>query len=535
MDPELTLAFGLHRAGRFADAARCYHALLAREPDHAEALHLFGVMHHQCGYFARAVELIGRAVALRPGRGRLPRQPGRGPPRPRAASNRPSTAAGPPCACSPTTPRPPTTSAWPCTTWAGIDEAVEQFRAALAVRPDFALAQNNLGTCCANWAGPTRPSRPSRRPWPSTRTWPMARATSARCSSMRARPRRAVALPGSRPPRGPTWRPLTTTSATPAAPWNAGPRPAPPIAEAVRLAPELGARVHANLGLAFQRTASSPRPSPASAGPSNWPPTTPSSGSTLANAHADAEDYAAAIPCCERLVALRPERAARPQRPGLGLAAGGPTRGGGRLYRRALELRPDLRDALLNRGGLHEELGEMAEAEACYRQALRDRPRCARAAGLPGDPAPRPAAGRGPRSHPRPAGRPRARRRAARRLLFGLAHVPDARGDYAEAAACLEEANALAQRQRTQQGRRLRPGRAHPIRRSADRGASRPSCSPAWPGPATRRASRSSSSACRGPGPRWSSRCWPAIPGSTGRANSGWSADVRRHPRRRRP
>ena len=37
MDSELTLAFGLHQAGRFADAARRYHALLAREPDHADA------------------------------------------------------------------------------------------------------------------------------------------------------------------------------------------------------------------------------------------------------------------------------------------------------------------------------------------------------------------------------------------------------------------------------------------------------------------------------------------------------------------
>lgn len=67
MDSQLLSAWQLHQAGRYADAARCYHELLARQPDHAEALHLFGVLHHQCGYFARAVELMGKAVALRPG------------------------------------------------------------------------------------------------------------------------------------------------------------------------------------------------------------------------------------------------------------------------------------------------------------------------------------------------------------------------------------------------------------------------------------------------------------------------------------
>src|SRR5436190_20017613 len=62
----LEFAYEMHQAGRFADAARGYHAVLERDPDHAPALHLFGVMHHQCGHCARAAELIGRAVTLRP-------------------------------------------------------------------------------------------------------------------------------------------------------------------------------------------------------------------------------------------------------------------------------------------------------------------------------------------------------------------------------------------------------------------------------------------------------------------------------------
>ena len=67
MNTHLTTALEFHQAGRYADAARCYHGLLSREPENADALHLFGVMHHQCGHSKRAVELIGQAAALRPG------------------------------------------------------------------------------------------------------------------------------------------------------------------------------------------------------------------------------------------------------------------------------------------------------------------------------------------------------------------------------------------------------------------------------------------------------------------------------------
>ena len=66
MNSELAAAFQMHQAGRFADAARSYHALLQRKPRDAETLHLFGVLHYQSGHHQRAAELIGRAVALRP-------------------------------------------------------------------------------------------------------------------------------------------------------------------------------------------------------------------------------------------------------------------------------------------------------------------------------------------------------------------------------------------------------------------------------------------------------------------------------------
>jgi protein O-GlcNAc transferase len=51
-----------HRAGRLPQAESCYQQVLAIQPDHAEALHLMGVIAHQVGRHDVAVELIGRAI-----------------------------------------------------------------------------------------------------------------------------------------------------------------------------------------------------------------------------------------------------------------------------------------------------------------------------------------------------------------------------------------------------------------------------------------------------------------------------------------
>src|SRR5216117_713549 len=45
----LESGFTHHRAGRFAQAAEVYRAILTRHPDHADALHLLGLTFHQNG------------------------------------------------------------------------------------------------------------------------------------------------------------------------------------------------------------------------------------------------------------------------------------------------------------------------------------------------------------------------------------------------------------------------------------------------------------------------------------------------------
>ena len=55
-----------HQAGELAEARRIYDQLLAAEPEHAEALHLAGVLNSQMGDHEKGAALIGRAIAVRP-------------------------------------------------------------------------------------------------------------------------------------------------------------------------------------------------------------------------------------------------------------------------------------------------------------------------------------------------------------------------------------------------------------------------------------------------------------------------------------
>ena len=53
----------LHRAGRLNEAEGLYRQILAVDPNHADGLHLLGVMAHQRGHHELAVDLIGKAIA----------------------------------------------------------------------------------------------------------------------------------------------------------------------------------------------------------------------------------------------------------------------------------------------------------------------------------------------------------------------------------------------------------------------------------------------------------------------------------------
>jgi protein O-GlcNAc transferase len=60
------IALQNHQAGRLADAERLYRQILTAQPNHADALHLLGVIAHQAGRHDVAVELIRQSIAINP-------------------------------------------------------------------------------------------------------------------------------------------------------------------------------------------------------------------------------------------------------------------------------------------------------------------------------------------------------------------------------------------------------------------------------------------------------------------------------------
>jgi predicted O-linked N-acetylglucosamine transferase (SPINDLY family) len=107
---ELDRALDHHQAGRLKEAEALYREVLAREPEHPDALHLLGVIAHQSGEQDKAVTLIEQAIGVRP---EVPEYYNNLGETYRALQQ--------------------------------LDAALAAFRQALTLRPGYAEAHNNLG------------------------------------------------------------------------------------------------------------------------------------------------------------------------------------------------------------------------------------------------------------------------------------------------------------------------------------------------------------------------------------------------------
>lgn len=108
----LATAVRFHQEGNLPEAERRYLAILDKEPNHIDALHLRGVIAHQAGKDDIAVELIGRAIAIDRSQ-------------PRFHNNLGSVLKA----------------------QGDVDGAAERFKEALRLNPDYPDACNNLGNC----------------------------------------------------------------------------------------------------------------------------------------------------------------------------------------------------------------------------------------------------------------------------------------------------------------------------------------------------------------------------------------------------
>jgi tetratricopeptide (TPR) repeat protein len=110
MPTDIDQALTHHQAGRLDQAEAAYREILAHEPENPDALHLLGVLCHQCGDHEKAKTRIERAIQLRPQVAMYHNNLGEAL---RALGQH--------------------------------EQAVAAYRQALSLRPDYAEAHNNLG------------------------------------------------------------------------------------------------------------------------------------------------------------------------------------------------------------------------------------------------------------------------------------------------------------------------------------------------------------------------------------------------------
>ena len=374
MPDELTSAIQHHQRGQLDQAAEIYRRILAAQPDQPEAMHLLGVVAFQQGDAVRAAEWIGRAIGgIRRRRATMPTWPW---PIARWAKwiGR-SIAAAPRCGCSQTIPRRPTTSAWRLLDQGQAEAAAAQFRAGLAPAAEL---RHGLQ---ATWAPPCDSRATSPGPWPtiarpcnSTPTWPRRGATSGRCCWSTVRSARPWNTARPRYGSARTWPRPKATLAMCSANWAGWTRPRSATRRPFAC----------NRGRPWSTTtwARHCRKRASWRRPLNWYLRRPGTGPE----HGPAALQPGQPPGTAGEILPRPLPATRspcdsipttPRRTtgwaGWGTSWAGTKRPSER-YRTAVRLKPDFAAAHCNLGTVREELNDFAEAEYCFREALRHDP-----------------------------------------------------------------------------------------------------------------------------------------------------------------
>jgi tetratricopeptide (TPR) repeat protein len=437
----LAAAIEMHRSGQLGPASQLYQRVLAHEAENAEALHLLGVLLHQQGNHARAIELIGRALALRPNSHIFHANIAEA----YRALGDFERAAG---SCR------TALSLWPnypealCNLGAALHglgksaEAAEHLKRALELRPDFAAAHNNLGLALRDLDRKDEAYDHFRRAVelepnfaPAQTNLGQALLDSGQAEDALAPCREAVRLDPNTPALhhnlGNVFRVLEKYVDAKAA-----------YLEALRLDPKL-ALTNAHLGLVIQRQGQFADAMVWLKKAVEFEPENVEYWQWVAELHDDMEEPGDAIPCWERVVALAPDNA--PAHLSLGWALQDESRFAEARahYDTAIQMQPDLATSYLNLGGLQEELGELAAAEQSFRTALAKQPAFALpharlATLLRGRlPAEDLAALEERLTDDKLAPGPRGR------LLFALAHALDGRREHVRAAECLRDSNAL--------------------------------------------------------------------------------------------
>ncbi len=441
MQESLAAAVELHQFGQLSAAAVLYQKVLTQDQSNADALHLLGVLHHQQGDHARAIELMNRAAALQPN---VPACHANLAEAYRALGDF-ERASG----CCRAALR-----LWPdypeahCNLGLALRglgrhaEAADSFSKAVALRPEFANAQGNLGIVLRNLGKLEEALRHFRLAMELEPNSASAQTNLSQILLDLGKPAEALPHCEAAVRLQPAMAELHHNLGNVLRDLDRAVEAKACYLEGIRLEPNL-APAHMQLGLMLQREARFAEALPWLKQAAELEPNEPDCWEKLAELHGEREDAVAAISCWERVLSLAPKSASAHVSLGWLLQEEGRLADAGDHYRQAARVQPDCAAAHLNLGGLAEEQGELVEAEASFREALRLLPAYA----LPHARLATLLRGKLPETDEAALETRLAATDLApgvrARLLFGLAHVVDARGDYARAASLLKHANAL--------------------------------------------------------------------------------------------
>jgi tetratricopeptide (TPR) repeat protein len=459
MNDPFRLALKHHQQGFLDQAAQLYLNVLARQPGHADAIHLLGVVAHQQGRHAQAIDLIGQAIDLRPGVAMYQANLAEAY---RAVGKYSQAAASANAALrlKPDFADPANTLGLLLLEQNQPAAAIEQFKLALTLKPHFALAWNNLGNAhrlqgdidqalaCFQRALDIDPrlaeAHTNRGQLLLEEKQPHKALLHCR-EAVRLKPDSAEADSN----LGNVLRELGQLDEAKQC-----------YTRALHLNPRL-AMLYNNMGQALQEDGKAQEAIAWYERGLALDPNLARLHCNLASVLAELERHAEAIERYETALRLDPNYAEAHTGLGWVWHEQGRYVDAQERYRQVLQLKPDFAPALCNLGQVRAELGDFAEAEQYLRRALGRNPRLAGAwsqlathlrAKLPGEDL------AAMRTLIEEGGLNAGKRSA---LHFGLAQVLDARQEYAEAGAHLVEANAIALAQGRARGQAYEPEAHH--------------------------------------------------------------------------
>jgi protein O-GlcNAc transferase len=366
------LALQHHQAGRLDEADAIYRQILAVQPDHADALHLLGVIAHQVGREELAIDWIRQAIAFDPNNsaahsnlGEAYRALGRN------------------------------------------EEAISEYRRAIQLEPDFVEAYNNLGIVLAAQGDPSEAITTFRRALELKSEYPEAHynlgntlkdlghpaeAVAAFCRALELRPDypealnnlgNALAEQGQFDQADTAYhRALQLEPGNPGTYNNFGNALAgqgrldeamSAYRQAIQLKPD-HAQAHNNLGTVLAKQGHVDEAIGEYRLAIQLNPTYPDPLSNLANALRSRGQLDEAIAACRHALQLKHDFPEAHNNLGNALLDGAQLGEAITSYQRALQLKPNYPEACNNLGNALRSRGQPDEAIAAYRQAIQLKP-----------------------------------------------------------------------------------------------------------------------------------------------------------------